>query len=73
MEFFEIIKSYKRRPIVMAWCRISESCVRYKIDIGNYDRKSKRILPGNGKQRDICVYIQKIITVMFGRKIEKIL
>ena len=44
-EYFEFIKSYKRRPNVMARCRIPEFCKRYKIDIGIYDLNSKRILP----------------------------
>ena len=45
IEYFEFIKSYKRRPNVMARCRIPEFCKRYKKDIGIYDLNSKRILP----------------------------
>ena len=59
IEYFEFIKSYKRRPNVMSRCRIPEFCERYKIDIGIYDLNSKRILPRTVKQRDKCVYIQK--------------
>ena len=59
MEYFEFIKSYKRRPNVMSRCRIPEFCGRYKIDIGIYDLNSGRILPRTVKQRDKCVYIHK--------------
>ena len=59
IEYFEFIKSYKRRPNVMARCRIPEFWKRYKIDIGIYDPNSKRILPRTVKQKNICVYIQK--------------
>ena len=41
----------------MTRCRIPEFCERYKIDIGIYDLKSKRILPRTVKQRDKCVHI----------------
>ena len=58
-EYFEFIQSYKRRTNVMTPCRIPEVCERYKIDNGIYDPKSKRILPRNVKQRDVCVHIQK--------------
>ena len=30
-------------------CRIPEICERYKIDIGIFDPKSRRILPTNAK------------------------
>ena len=40
----------------MTRCRIPEYCERCKNDIGVYDPKSKRILPRNVKQRDICVH-----------------
>ena len=59
IEFFEFIKSYKRRTNVMARCRIPEFCKRYKIDIGIYDLNSKRILPWTVKQKNICVHIHK--------------
>ena len=59
MEYFEFIQSYKRRTNVMTRCRIPEFCERYKIYIGIFAPKSKRILPTNVKQRDICVHIQK--------------
>ena len=59
IENFEFIKSYKRRPNVMARCRIPEFCKRYKIDIGIYDLNSKRILPWTVKQKNICVHIHK--------------
>ena len=73
MECFDFIQSYKRRTIVMIRCRIPELCERYKIDIGIYDPKSKRVLPKTVKQRDICVNIhKKKKMVLFGRKIEKI-
>ena len=58
-EYFEFIKSYKRRPNVMARCRIPEFCKRYKIDIGIYDLNSKRILPWTVKQKNICVHIHR--------------
>ena len=59
IEYFEFIKSYKRRPNVMTRCRIPEFCERYKIDIGIYDLNSGRILPRTVKQRNKCVYIHK--------------
>ena len=59
IEYFEFIKSYKRRPNVMARCRIPEFCKRYKIDIGIYDLNSKRILPRTVKQKKNCVYIHR--------------
>ena len=43
----------------MTRCRIREFCERYKIKIGIYDPKSKRFLPRNVTQRDICVHIHK--------------
>ena len=43
----------------MARCRIPELCKRYKIDIGIYYLKTKRILPQTVKQKNICVYIHK--------------
>ena len=43
----------------MTRCRISELCERFKLDIGIYDPKSKRIFPGNVKQRNKCVDIHK--------------
>ena len=58
-EYFEFIKSYKRRPNVMARCRIPEFCKRCKIDIGIYDLNSKRILPWTVKQKNICVHIHR--------------
>ena len=58
-EYFEFIKSYKRRPNVMGRCRIPEFCKRYKIDIGIYDLNGKRILPWTVKQKNICVYIHR--------------
>ena len=58
-EYFEFIQSYNRTPNVMARCRIQEFCERYKIDIGIYDDKSKRILPRTVKQRNKCVHIHK--------------
>ena len=57
MEYFEFIQSYKRRPNGMSRCRIPEFCNRYKIDIGIYNLKSKRILPQTVKQKNICVHI----------------
>ena len=59
IEYFEFIKSYKRRPDVMSRCRIPEICKRYKIDIGIYDLNNQRILPRTVKQKNICVYIHK--------------
>ena len=41
----------------MARSRFPEFCERFKIDIGIYDPKSKRILPTNVKHRDKCVHI----------------
>ena len=59
IEYFEFIKSYKRRPNVMARCRIPEFCKRYKIDIGIYDLNKQRILPRTVNQRDKCVHIHQ--------------
>ena len=59
IEYFEFIKSYKRRSNVMTRCRIPEFCERYKIDIGIYDLNNGRILPRTVKQKNICVYIHK--------------
>ena len=59
MEYFECMQSYKRRTNVTTRCRIPEFCEGYKIDIGIYDDKSKRILPRTVKQRDKSVHIQK--------------
>ena len=59
IQYFEFIKSYKRRPNVMARCGIPEFCKRYKIDIGSYDLNSKRILPWTVKQKNVCVHIHK--------------
>ena len=56
IEYFEFIKSYKRRPNVMARCRIPKFCKRYKIDIGIFDLNSKRILTRVVKQKNICVH-----------------
>ena len=56
-EYFEFIQSYKRRTNVMTRCRILEFCKRYKIDIGIYCLKTKRIFPQTVKQKNICVYI----------------
>ena len=58
-EYFEFIKSYKRRTNVTPRCRIPEFCKRYKIDIGIYDLNNQRILPRTVKQKNICVYIHK--------------
>ena len=58
-EYFEFIKSYKRRTNVMPRCRIPEFCKRYKIDIGIYDLNNGKILPRTVKQKNICVYIHK--------------
>ena len=58
-EYFEFIKSYKRRTNVMPRCRIPEFCKRYKIDIGIYDLNNGGILPRTVKQKNICVYIHK--------------
>ena len=59
IEYFEFIKSYKRRPNVMSRCRIPEFCNRYKIDIGIYDLNKQRILPRTVNQRDKCVHIHR--------------
>ena len=59
IEYFDFIKSYKRRPNVMSRCRIPEFCERYKIDIGIYDLNNQRILPRTVKQKNICVYVDK--------------
>ena len=59
MEYFEFIQSYKRRTNVMTRCRIPEFCEWYKLAMGIYDPRSKRILPRNVEQMDISVYIQK--------------
>ena len=43
----------------MAWCRFPEICDIYKIEIGIYDPRSKRILPRTVKQREKCVHVHK--------------
>ena len=43
----------------MTRCKIPEFCTRYKIDVGIYDLNSKRILPRNVKQKNMCVHIHK--------------
>ena len=58
-EYFEFIISYKRRSNVMARCRLPEFCKRYKIDIGIFHLKTKRILSQTVKQKNICVYIHE--------------
>ena len=68
IEYFEFIKSYKRRPNVMPRCRIPEFCKRYKIDIGIYDLNNGRILPRTVKQKNICVYIYKNHYCVIWRK-----
>ena len=70
-EYFEFIKSYKRRPNVMSRCRIPEFCKRYKIDIGIYDLNSKRILPKTVKQKNICVHIHRNHYCVFWKKNRK--
>ena len=52
----------------MTQCRIPEIYERYKVDIGVYDPKSKRILPRNVKQRDICVHIHKNLYCVIWKK-----
>ena len=59
MQYLEFIQLYKRRTNVITRCRIPEFYTRYKIDIGIYDLNSKRILPRNFKQKNICVHIHK--------------
>ena len=59
MQYLEFIQSYKRRTNVMTQCRIPEFCKRYKIDIGIYYLKTKRILPQTVKQKNISIYIHK--------------
>ena len=56
----------------MPRCKIPEFCEPYKLDIGIYDPKSKRILPRTVKQRDICVHIHKKHYCVVWKKIEKI-
>ena len=58
MEFFEFKQSYRRRTNDMTRCRIPEFCEGFRIDIGVFNPKSKRILPRTVKQKDICVHIQ---------------
>ena len=53
-EYFKFIQTYKRRN-VMTRCRIPDFCERYKIDIGMYDVKSKRILTRTVKERNVCL------------------
>ena len=59
MEYFEFIKSYKRRTNVLSCCIIPELTEKYKVDVGIYDPKSKRILPRSVRQRNKCLYISK--------------
>ena len=73
IENVEFIKTYKRRPNVIARCRIPEFCKRYKIDIGIYDLNSKVILPWTVKQKNICVHIHTNHYCVIWKKIGKIL
>ena len=59
MKYFEFIQSFKTRSNKMTRCSIPKFCQRYKIDIGIYDFKSKRILPRSVKQRDKRLYNHK--------------
>ena len=59
MGYIDFIHSYKRRTNVITRCQIAEFCERYKISLAIYDPKSKRILPRNVEQRDICVHTHK--------------
>ena len=59
MECYEFIQSYKRRINVKNRCKFPKFCDRYKIDIGIYDPKSKKLLARNFKPRDICVHVDK--------------
>ena len=59
IEYFEFIKSYKRRTNVMTQSRIPEFCKRNKLDIGIYNVNNRRILPQTVKQKNICVHIHK--------------
>ena len=68
MEFFEIMQSYKRRTNVVFRCRKTKFCERYKVDIGIYDPKSKRILPRIVKRRDKCVKVHKNQYCVFWKK-----
>ena len=43
----------------MTRCRVPEFCEEHKIDVGICDRKTKRNVPRNVKQLNICVHIQK--------------
>ena len=53
-------------------CRIPEFCELYKIDIGVYDLKSKRILPRTVDQRDKCVHIHKNYYCVVWKKRDEI-
>ena len=55
----------------MTRCTIPEFCERYKLDIGIYDPKSKRILPINVKERNIYVNIHKNQYCVFWKKNRK--
>ena len=59
IKYFEFIQSYKRRTNVTTGCRFPDFCERYKIDIGIYDFKSKRILSRSVKQRENCLHNHK--------------
>ena len=43
----------------MTQCKILKFCKSYKIDIGIYNLKSKRILPQTVKRKNICVHIHE--------------
>ena len=73
MEYIEFLSSDKRRSNVMTRCTTPEIWERFKIDIGIYDLKSKRNHPRSVKQREICLYFQKTITVLSGKKREILL
>ena len=50
-EFFEFIQSHKRKTNFLTRYRLPNFCERYKINVGIYDAKSKRILPRSVKEK----------------------
>ena len=73
IEYFEFIKSYKRRPNVMSRCRIPAFCKQYKIDIGIYDLNRKEYSLRLLSRKTFVYTFTETIIVLFGRKIGKIL
>ena len=52
----------------MTPCRIPEFCERYRVEIGIYDLKCKRILPMIVNERNICLNFHKHHNIVNWKK-----